>query len=79
MCGSGVGVDIVANKISGIRCGLGINPEQVKSAREDDDINVLALAADHTTEKQAKEMIKIFLETPFSGEERHKRRLEKIV
>ena len=78
LCGSGVGVDIVANKISGIRCGLGINPEQVKSAREDDDINVLALAADHTTEKQAKEMIKIFLETPFSGEERHKRRIDKI-
>lgn len=78
LCGSGVGVDVVANKVKGIRCGLGINPEQVKSTREDDDINVLALAADHTIAEQAKEMVKVFLETDFSEEERHKRRLEKI-
>lgn len=78
LCGSGVGVDVVANKVRGIRCGLGLNPEQVKEAREDDDINVLAIAADYTTEKQAKEMIKVFLETDFSGLARHKRRLEKI-
>lgn len=78
LCGSGVGVEIVANKTKGIRCGLGLNPEQVKSAREDDDINVLAIAADHTNQEQAKEMVKVFLETDFSEEERHKRRLEKI-
>lgn len=78
LCGSGVGVDVVANKIKGIRCGLGISPAQVKEAREDDDINVLAIAADYTTEEQAKEMIKVFLETPFSNAERHKRRIEKI-
>lgn len=77
-CGSGVGVDIVANKIKGIRCGLGISAKQIKEAREDDDINVLAIAADYTSEKDAKEMIKVFLETPFSGEERHERRIEKI-
>lgn len=78
LCGSGVGVCVVSNKVKGIRCGLGINAEQVKSAREDDDINVLAIAADHTSEEQAKEIVKVFLETDFSGEERHKRRLEKI-
>lgn len=78
LCGSGVGVDVVANKIKGIRCGLGITPAQVKEAREDDDINVLAIATDYTSEKDAKEMIKAFLETPFSGEERHVRRIEKI-
>ena len=78
LCGSGVGVDVVANKVKGVRCGLGLNAEQVKSAREDDDINVLAIAADHTNEEEAKEMIKVFLETDFSGVDRHKRRLEKI-
>lgn len=78
LCGSGVGVCVVANKVKGVRCGLGINAEQVKSAREDDDINVLAMAADHVSEIEAKEMVKVFLETEFSNEERHKRRLEKI-
>ena len=78
ICGSGVGVDIAANKIKGVRCGLGFSVEQVLSARKDDDINILALAADFIDEKQAKEIVKVFLETPFSGEERHKRRIEKI-
>lgn len=78
LCGSGVGVCVVANKVKGIRCGLGINAEQVKSAREDDDINVLAIAADYASEEEVKEMIKVFLETDFSDEERHKRRLKKI-
>lgn len=78
VCGSGVGVDITANKIKGIRCGLGFSVEQVKNARADDDINILALASDFVNEAQAKEIVKAFLETPFSREERHKRRIEKI-
>lgn len=78
ICGSGVGVDIVANKVRGIRCGLGINTDQVASARKDDDINVLAIAADYTDEKTAKEMVKAFLETEFDKAERHERRIEKI-
>lgn len=78
LCGSGVGVDVAANKVKGVRCGLGLNPEQVKESREADDINVLALAADHTNQEKAKEMVKVFLETDFSGLARHKRRLEKI-
>lgn len=78
ICGSGVGVDITANKIKGIRCGLGFTIEQVKKARSDDDINVLALPADYIDLITTKEIVKIFLETPFSGGERHKRRIEKI-
>lgn len=78
ICGSGVGVDITTNKIKGIRCGLGFTVEQVKRARSDDDINVLALPADFIEEKAAKEIVKTFLETPFSGEEKHIRRIEKI-
>lgn len=78
ICGSGVGVDIVANKVKGIRCGLGFDGKQVKMARENDDINCLALAADFIDEEKAENLIEIFLETPFSGEEKHKRRVEKI-
>lgn len=78
ICGSGVGVDITANKFDGVRASIGINPDQVKAGRSDDDMNILVLAADFISFKDAKEMIKAFLETKFSGEERHVRRLEDI-
>jgi len=78
ICGSGVGVDEVANKVAGIRCGLAINKEQIKSARHDDDINVLALAADVTSEEDAKGIIKMFLGTDFGTEEKYKRRINQI-
>jgi len=78
ICGSGVGVDEVANKIPGIRCGLALNREQIKSARHDDDINVLALAAEYTQEEDAKNIVKVFLGTEFGGEEKYKRRINQI-
>lgn len=78
ICGSGVGVDITVNKFPKIRCGLGFLPEQIKKAREDDDINCLALAADFLEHDRTKEIIKIFLETPFLDRENKKRRIEKI-
>ena len=78
LCGTGVGVDVVVNKVNGVRCGLGLNEEQVKAARHDDDINVLALAADYIGEEEAKKMVKAFLETEFGGKERYVRRLKKI-
>ena len=77
-CGSGVGVDDVANKFDGIRSGLALNKEQIESARRDDNINVLAVAADYMTEEDAQEVIKTFLETEFSDEERFNRRLAEI-
>jgi ribose 5-phosphate isomerase B len=78
ICGSGVGVDMVANKTNGIRSGLGIAHDQVIAARKDDDINVLAIAADYTLPEEVKKMVKAFLDTAFSEEERHKKRLEKV-
>ena len=78
MCGSGVGVDIVANKFKHIRSGLAVNPEQIEKARLDDDINVLTIPADYIDEKNAKLIVKLFLETPFSQEEKKKRRLLEI-
>lgn len=75
---SGAGEVIVANKIKGIRAFLGINEENVKLAREHNDVNVLSLGGAFITEEQAYELAKLFLETPFSNEERHKRRIEKV-
>jgi len=77
-CGSGVGVDIVVNKFKQIRSGLAINSEQIRSARFDDDINILAIPADYIKIDEAKKIVKIFLETPFSQEEKKKRRLSEI-
>src|SRR3990167_6544438 len=78
LCGAGVGVDIVANKFDGVRASIGIDSSQVKQGREDDDMNILVIAADHTSEDSAKEMVKTFLEVKFDNKIRHKRRLQDI-
>lgn len=78
ICGSGIGVAVTADKFRGLRAGLCTSAELAAMGRRDDDINVLALAADITDEKTAGDILQAFLNTPFSGEERHKRRIEKI-
>src|SRR3989344_2051113 len=78
ICGSGVGVDIVANKFNHIRSGLAVSVEQVEEARKDDDINILAIPSDFVNGETAKKIVKIFLETPFSKKEKKIRRLEEI-
>ncbi len=78
ICGSAVGVTIAANKVKGARCSSGISVEEVKRGRQDDDLNILALSGDFIDEVRAKELISVFLTTPFTGDERHVRRLKKI-
>ncbi len=78
ICGSGVGVDVTANKFKGVRSALAFANDQLYAARHDDNVNVLSIAAEFTKEDQAKEFLKIFLETPFGTEERFTRRLEKL-
>lgn len=78
ICGSGVGVSIAANKVPGVRCGLGFAEDQVYAARKDDDINVLALASDNTDEYTALKLVEKFLETEFVENDRYLRRIEKI-
>jgi len=78
ICGSGVGVCIVANKYPNVRAGLVLNSDQAYLAKNDDDINVLCMASDFTDEASAKMIVASWLQTTFSGEERHKRRLRKI-
>lgn len=75
---SGNGEAIAANKVKGARAALCTNVEMARKAREHNNANILSIGADYVDENLAKEMIKVFLETSFSGEERHKRRLEKI-
>jgi len=78
LCGSGVGVEVMANKFDGVRAGIGESVLQVEKGRSDDDMNVLVIAADFTSEKEAKAMLIAFLETKFSGKVRYERRLEEI-
>lgn len=78
ICRSGVGVSIVANKFKGIRCGLIHNVDQAYLAKNDDDINILAFSAEFTNEEDAKNIIDMWLKTPFSGKEKDERRIEKI-
>lgn len=78
ICRSGAGVDIVANKFRDVRSGMGISPDQVFHMREHDDINILSIASDFTAEADAQKMVNVFLETPYTGEARHQRRIDKI-
>lgn len=75
---SGNGEAIAANKVAGIRAAVCLNSEMARKAREHNDANVLSLGADCINSIDAKEVVKVFLETPFSGEERHIRRIRKI-
>lgn len=78
LCGSGAGVTISANKIRGVRCCLGFTVEQVRAARSDDDVNILALPADYITIDEANGIVSTFLQTSFVPSEKHLRRIEKI-
>jgi ribose 5-phosphate isomerase B len=78
ICGSGFGVDITANKVKGIRAALAMSPDHIYQGRHDDDVNVLALAADFVTEEDAKKIVKVFLATPAAKDERYLRRQEEI-
>ncbi len=78
LCGSGAGVDIVANKFPNVRSALAISPDQVYAARKDDNVNVLSIAADFTKAGDAEKILQIFMATVFSGEAKYRRRLEQI-
>ncbi len=78
ICGSGAGITIAANKINGIRCSLGLNEEQIKAGKKDDDINILGLASDYISKEEAKKILDAFIKTNYDPSERHERRLQKI-
>ncbi len=78
VCGSGVGMDVVANKVRGVRATVGYKAEEITHGRARDDINVLALSADTLDPAQAEALVELFLITPFGAAERDVRRQKKI-
>ena len=78
--GSGEGEAMVANRIPGVRAAVwyGKNDRIVTLSREHNDANVLAVGARFVSDEEAKRGIKLWLETPFSNDPRHKRRIDKI-
>lgn len=76
--GSGNGEQIAANKVRGIRAALVWNESTASLAREHNDANVISLGARQHSREEILELIKVFIETPFSQDERHSRRIGKI-
>lgn len=78
ICGTGIGVSIAANKHKGIRSAVAHSKEEIKAAREHNMINVLAISANNTDNKQAEQFVDVFLNSDKSNDERHARRVQKI-
>ena len=79
ICGTGIGISISANKIQGIRCALCGDVFSAKMARLHNNAQVLALGGRVVGAGHALEIVDAFLGTPFSGEDRHARRVDKIM
>ena len=78
ICTTGIGISIVANKVKGIRCALCSETTTARLTREHNDANVLAMGGGFTGELLANEIVDVFLDTEFSGLEKHSRRISKI-
>lgn len=78
ICDTGMGMAIAANKIRGARAAFGFSNYAVKKAREDNDANILTFSGDKQSPEKVLKIVRIFLKTPFSEKERHRRRIEKI-
>jgi ribose 5-phosphate isomerase B len=77
VCGSGIGVDIAANKVPGVRSARVTDGYSARLSRAHNDANVICLGARLTAAGLAEEILKIWLETPFEGG-RHQRRIDQI-
>ena len=77
LCGNGIGISIAANKVKGIRCARVTTIKDVKVTKKDNNANVIAFSSDVNYDK-VKRMIEEFINTPFSNEERHIKRINKI-
>ncbi len=78
ICGTGIGISMSANKVKGIRCALCHDVFSAKATREHNDANVLAMGGRVVGEGLALMIVDTFLNTAFSGEERHQRRIDLI-
>lgn len=78
ICTTGIGISISANKVAGIRCALCSDALSARMTRLHNDANVLAMGAGIVGENLALDIVETFLGTEFSGEERHRRRVDLI-
>jgi len=78
ICGSGIGASIAANKVAGVRAALITEHFSAHQGVEDDDMNMICLGGWITGSASAKELVSAFLKARFTGEERHRRRLQKV-
>jgi len=79
ICGNGVGISIAANKVKGVRCGLAYSVDAAKCARLHNDANVVSVAGRSPMMDDPVEIVKVFLETDFSGIDRHARRVKQVM
>lgn len=78
ICTTGIGISIVANKVPKIRCALCADTVSARLTREHNDANMLAMGAGIVGKNLALSIVETFLDTPFSGEEKHARRIRAI-
>lgn len=78
ICGSGVGAAIASNKVAGVRAALITEHFSSHQGVEDDDMNMICLGGWITGSASAKELVLTYLNATFTGEERHRRRLQKV-
>ena len=79
LCTTGIGVSIAANKIKGIRCALLSDLMSARLTREHNDTNMMAIGAGVVGPLMALQIVDTWLETPFSGDARHQRRIDKLM
>ena len=79
LCTTGIGISIAANKVKGIRCALLSDLMSARLTREHNDTNMMAMGAAVVGEMLALQIVDTWLETEFSGDERHQRRIDKVM
>ncbi|HVX24538.1 MAG TPA: RpiB/LacA/LacB family sugar-phosphate isomerase [Candidatus Saccharimonadales bacterium] len=78
ICGSGQGMCMAANRFRGIRAALCWNANEARAARNDDDSNILCLAARYLSIEEVEEIVNVWLATPFAGAPRFTRRIQQL-
>ena len=79
ICGNGIGISIAANKVKGIRCARVVNSDDVYKAKTHNGANIIAFGADGMSIETAMEMVNVFITTKNVSEERHLKRVNKII
>jgi ribose 5-phosphate isomerase B len=79
LCTTGIGVSICANKVDGIRCALLSDVKSAEMTRLHNDTNMMAMGAGVVSEELAMQIVDKWLDTPFSNEPRHQRRIDKLM